>query len=234
MSFSHRGSPQLVMMQEGESLLVPIEPWPQREPVCQAHSPGFGAGWSERLPPLITTALGASSLSLRCRDQAACNTRRRSRSMLARPYIWRLSSLSLVICPSTCPVLQGSVRAACTAGNSLDPEQSAAVPHRESLWLSPARGAVPRFDAHGSGAQSPGRARRETKGMGTDQTMLADRPHPWQSVPLACATTAISRGLGVRGAGAPLRAEAATEEKEDVGVIPAGRGQLRTKVHTLL
>jgi hypothetical protein len=32
------GSPQLLMMQEGESLVVPIEPWPQREPVCQAHA----------------------------------------------------------------------------------------------------------------------------------------------------------------------------------------------------
>lgn len=49
----------------------------------------------------------------------ACNMRRRNRSRLARPYIWRLSSLSLVICPSTCPVLQGSVRAARTAENSL-------------------------------------------------------------------------------------------------------------------
>jgi hypothetical protein len=39
--------------------------------------------------------------------------------MLARPSIWRLSSLSLVICPSTCPVLQGSVRAARVAANSL-------------------------------------------------------------------------------------------------------------------
>src|SRR5260221_11437787 len=50
---------------------------------------------------------------------AACTMRRRRRSRFARPYIWRLSSLSLVICPSTCPVLQGSVRAARTAGNSL-------------------------------------------------------------------------------------------------------------------
>ena len=32
--------------------------------------------------------------------------------MLARPYIWRLRSLSLVICPSTCPVLHGSHNAA--------------------------------------------------------------------------------------------------------------------------
>jgi hypothetical protein len=112
--------------------------------------------------------------------------------------------------------------------------QSAAVPHRDILWPSLAREAVPRFGAHGSGEQSPGRARRETKGAGKGKTMPADRPHPLHSVPQACATTAISRDLGVGVAGAPLRVEAATEEKEDVGVIPAGRGQLRTKVHTLV
>ncbi len=86
-----------------------------------------------------------------------------------------------------------------------------------------------------SGEQSPGRAQRGTKGMGKDQTVSADKPHPLHSVPLACATTAISRGLGVRVAGAPRRVEAATEEKEAVGVIPAGRGQLRyARPHTFV
>ena len=85
-----------------------------------------------------------------------------------------------------------------------------------------------------SGEPSPGRGQRGTKGLGKDQTVSADKPHPLHSVPLACATTAISRGLGIRVAGAPRRVEAATEEKEAVGVIPSGRGQWRTKVHTLL
>lgn len=87
--------------------------------------------------------------------------------------------------------------------------------------------AGPRFGAHRSGAHSPGRARPETKGTGTDQTTPADRPHPVPSGPLACARAAISRGLGVRVPGAPRRVEAATEEDEDVGVIPAARGQWR-------
>jgi len=93
---------------------------------------------------------------------------------------------------------------------------------------------VLRFCAHGSCSQSPGRGQRETKGAAPNETLPADRPHPVHSDPLACAITAISRGLGVRVAGAPRRVEAAPEEDEDVGVIPAGRGQLRTKLHTLL
>ena len=114
------------------------------------------------------------------------------------------------------------------------PEQSAAVPHRGTLWPSPAKEGVPCFSAHGRGEQNPGRARKETKGAEKDETMSADRPHPVPSVPLACAITTISRGLGVRVTGAPRRVEAAPEEDEDVGVIPAGRGQLRTNIQTLL
>ena len=56
----------------------------------------------------------------------------------------------LVICPSTCPVLQGSVRAAGTAGTSLcqPMPQSAAAPHRDTLWPSPERRSSPsRVDA---------------------------------------------------------------------------------------
>lgn len=34
--------------------------------------------------------------------------------------------------------------------------------------------------------------------------------------------------------GAPWRVEAGTEDEEEVGVIPAGRGQVRTNVQTLL
>jgi hypothetical protein len=36
-------------------------------------------------------------------SDAAGSTRRRSKSNLARPYMWRLSSLSRLICPSTWP-----------------------------------------------------------------------------------------------------------------------------------
>src|SRR5690242_17460184 len=48
-------------------------------------------------------------------DQAASMNRRLRRSKLARPNIWRLIIFSRLIWPSTCPVLQGSVRAARTA-----------------------------------------------------------------------------------------------------------------------
>jgi len=48
-------------------------------------------------------------------DHAASRNRRSSRSRLARPYIWRLRVLSRLICPSTGPLLQASVRAARTA-----------------------------------------------------------------------------------------------------------------------
>src|SRR4051812_42621345 len=43
-----------------------------------------------------------------------------SKSSLARPYIWRFTSLSLVIWPSVCPLDQDVVIAALTAALSLD------------------------------------------------------------------------------------------------------------------
>src|SRR5690349_19393015 len=52
-------------------------------------------------------------------DHAASRNRRPSRSSLARPYICRLSVLSRLICPSTGPVLHGSVAAARTAASSV-------------------------------------------------------------------------------------------------------------------
>jgi len=111
--------------------------------------------------------------------------------------------------------------------------QSAAVPHRDSLWPFSAKEAAPRFCVHRSDGQSPGRAQRGLPGVGKDKIALVDRLHPFHSSSLACAATATSRGLGVRVAGAPRRVAAATAE-EDAGVMPAGRGQLRTKAHTLL
>ena len=183
-----------------------------------------------------TSRSPAVSRSFARAGQAAWSTRKRNRSIWARPYIRRLSNLSPVICPSTCPVLQGKVESSLNRWElSLQPPpQSAAVPHRGTLWPSLAREGVPCFSAHGRGAQNPGRGRKETKGAEKDETMSADRPHPVPSVPLACAITPISRGLGVRVTGAPRRVEAAPEEDEDVGVIPEGCGQLRTNAHTLL
>jgi hypothetical protein len=48
-------------------------------------------------------------------DQAASRNLRSSRSRWARPYIWRLSAFSRLICPSAGPLLQSSVTAARTA-----------------------------------------------------------------------------------------------------------------------
>ncbi len=50
---------------------------------------------------------------------AAAMTRARSRSSLARPYIWCFTSLSFVIWPSVCPFDHGSLRAAWTASRSV-------------------------------------------------------------------------------------------------------------------
>jgi len=49
---------------------------------------------------------------------AAASTLWRRRSKPARPYMDRLMAFNRLICPSTGPVLQGSVRAACTASRS--------------------------------------------------------------------------------------------------------------------
>src|ERR1700676_1115070 len=52
-------------------------------------------------------------------DHAAPSNRASRRSIFARPYICRLTSLSFVICPSTWPFDQGCVIAAHTAAMSL-------------------------------------------------------------------------------------------------------------------
>jgi hypothetical protein len=49
---------------------------------------------------------------------AAASTLWRRRSNPARPYMDRLMAFNRLICPSTGPVLQGSVKAACTASRS--------------------------------------------------------------------------------------------------------------------
>ena len=53
---------------------------------------------------------GSDSLSMTFRH-AAATTRARSRSRLARPYIWRLRAFCLLIWPSVCPLDHGSRRA---------------------------------------------------------------------------------------------------------------------------
>ncbi len=58
---------------------------------------------------------GSDSLSMQSACYAGATRRARRRSSLARPYIWRLTSLSFVICPSVWPFDQGWVRAAVTA-----------------------------------------------------------------------------------------------------------------------
>src|SRR3954469_15257687 len=49
---------------------------------------------------------------------ATASTLWRRRSNPARPYMDRLMAFNRLICPSTGPVLQGSVKAACTASRS--------------------------------------------------------------------------------------------------------------------
>ena len=62
-----------------------------------------------------TDLLRLSRLSRTSCGHAAQSTRRRSRSKPALPYIWRLSVLSRLICPSACPLLHGSSSAALIA-----------------------------------------------------------------------------------------------------------------------
>jgi hypothetical protein len=58
------------------------------------------------------------SVQLVVAHHAGVRRRTRSRSSLARPYIWRFTSLSLVICPSVWPFDHGSTNAAITAARS--------------------------------------------------------------------------------------------------------------------
>ena len=67
--------------------------------------------------PLSAPKKGSDSLSVHlCGHHAAPSSRALRRSSFARPYIWRLTSLSLVMCRSVCPLDHGSDRAAATAG----------------------------------------------------------------------------------------------------------------------
>ena len=71
--------------------------------------------WVSRV--CISTRMGRDSISVQSGGigHAGATRRARRRSRRARPYICRLTSLSLVICPSVGPFDYGSVRAAVTA-----------------------------------------------------------------------------------------------------------------------
>lgn len=92
----------------------------------------FGAGWFSR---------GAAYAI----DAQAARRRRCSKPKPARLYIWRLSTLSRLICPSTGLVLQGRDRAACTAGRSWRRPLAKARSSDLSAWASHAlRSSPPR------------------------------------------------------------------------------------------
>src|SRR4051812_38972061 len=82
--------------------------------------PGFWAH-AELLATRIVFRHGIRALThLWCSTgHVAPTSRACSKSSLARPYIWRLTSLSLVIWPSVCPLDQEVVIAALTAALSL-------------------------------------------------------------------------------------------------------------------
>ena len=69
-----------------------------------AKDPDAGSTWEE--------------VEGRILSYAAASTLWRRRSNPARPYMDRLMAFNRLICPSTGPVLQGSVKAACTASRS--------------------------------------------------------------------------------------------------------------------
>ncbi len=69
--------------------------------------------WAKRLVGGVWLTLGGILATFD--DQAASRNLRSSRSRLAWPYIWRLRVFSRLICPSTGPLLQASVKAAHTA-----------------------------------------------------------------------------------------------------------------------
>jgi hypothetical protein len=78
----------------------------------RAASPG---GWGRCL--IIKRQMRRLQASL-VAYQLSRKTRRRSRSTLARPYIWRLRNFKRLTWPSVWPLLQGSVKAARTADKS--------------------------------------------------------------------------------------------------------------------
>src|SRR4051812_11167509 len=127
---------------------------------------------------------------------AAASTRWRRRSNPARPYMVRLMTFSRLICPSTGPVLQGSVKAACTASRSwrrlpakpLKPPVSAAAIQPSSwsarLCLIMVENALARSTARAIGGDS-------------SSSVVTNR----RSSPLSLSGSLISRRAALRGGG---------------------------------
>ena len=87
-----------------------------------------GCQWAPKFPQIWVLP------QFRCRFHATI--RARSKSRPARPYIDRLMSLSLLILPSTGPVLQGSVNAARTASISRMRPRAKEPMALPSAWVS--------------------------------------------------------------------------------------------------
>ena len=100
------------------------------------------------------SAFSVQGSSLGVGIQAASSTRWRSKSKPPRPFIMRLIVFSLLICPSTGPVLHGSDRAARTATRS-----------RFKPLTKPAKGVPSAVNSQLS--SSPARCPRTIAGTGT-------------------------------------------------------------------
>src|SRR3954471_4758667 len=131
-----------------------------------------------------------------CSYYAAASTLWRRRSNPARPYMVRLMTFSRLICPSTGPVLQGSVKAACTASRSwrrlpakpLKPPVSAAA-IQPSSWSSKLRLIM----VENALAKSTARA----IGGDSSSSVVTNRP----SSPLSLSGSLINRRAALRGVG---------------------------------
>ena len=105
----------LLDMSAGHRSLGCLESQPTRAVPQRVRLQGFSCCGTRSLTLGLPRFSGSPALRV---DYAASSTRRRNNSKLARPYIWRLRSLSFVTCPSACALLQGVVRAARTASPS--------------------------------------------------------------------------------------------------------------------
>ena len=94
----------------GQTLSLPLI-----QSITLANGKGSGVHPSPGLSRAFGEAGSASEGPSTVRISYAARTRARSRSKFARPYLWRLIALSRFTCPSTGPLLQGSVSADSTA-----------------------------------------------------------------------------------------------------------------------
>src|SRR3954449_3261466 len=85
---------------------------------CNSHDHPYLEQWSRNGFFVLLCAQLLEEGEGRIFSYAAASTLWRRRSNPARPYMDRLMTFNRLICPSTGPVLQGSVKAACTASRS--------------------------------------------------------------------------------------------------------------------